>query len=58
MLALCRVVPGLPPVPKLVCAGNVPEGICDVVGEWPVQTLRLQDAVVAGGGMIDAPADD
>jgi hypothetical protein len=54
-LALCKVSPLLPAVPKLVNSNDVPEGLCHVVSDYPIQTVRLLDAISDAGGWIDVP---
>jgi hypothetical protein len=56
-LALCKIAPDLPAVPKLVNSCSYPELLCDIVADWPIQTVRLTKLIDAAGGTIDAPAD-
>lgn len=54
-LALCSR-PGLPGKwPTLVIEGEVPEGICTDLTDWPIQTITLERAIRAAGGLLDPP---
>lgn len=51
-LALCSR-PGLPGKwPTLVLEGEVPEGICTDLAPWPIQTITLENAIRAAGGLL------
>lgn len=52
---MCRRSPTLPPVPTLVTKGSEPEGLCELVSKWPIQTVTLRDQIAAAGGWLDAP---
>jgi len=53
---MCEMVPGLPKVPRLFPADEVPEGICDVIAPWPLSTARYSlDRLRAG---VELAPDD